>query len=171
MAKKVLKKFSSTTTLYEDFSMDIAPMADTGESSQTEVVSAGGGKMFLTRGEKHQSRCMHLSIDAKEKDPVRKFYKQMDDVLEQARRDGQELPQYQPKNAPRGSLLEKNDDFVCCVNETQGQVEISMVIDLSKDVDFCDKLYQNYITLNKCLHYNENSLKKLCKQIAKRGCN
>ena len=81
------------------------------------------------------------------------------------------IDQYQPKNAPRGSLLEKNDDFVCCVNETQGQVEISMVIDLSKDVDFCDKLYQNYITLNKCLHYNENSLKKLCKQIAKRGCN
>ena len=44
MAKKVLKKFRSTTTLYEDFSMDIAPMADTGESSQTEVVSADGGK-------------------------------------------------------------------------------------------------------------------------------
>ena len=44
MAKKVLRKFSSTTTLYEDYSMDIAPMADTGESSQTEVVSAGGGR-------------------------------------------------------------------------------------------------------------------------------
>lgn len=171
MSKKVLKKFRSTNTLYEDYSMDIAPMVVTGESSQTEVVSAGGGKMYLTRGEKHQSRCMHLCIDAKEKDPVRKFYKQMDDVLEQARRDGQELPQYQPKNVPRGSLLEKNDDFVCCVNETQGQVEISMVIDLSKDVDVSEKLHQNYIYLSKCLHYNEDSLKRLCKQIAKRGCN
>ena len=45
--------------------MEIAPMVVTGESSQTEVVSAGGGKMYLTRGEKHQSRCMHRSIDAR----------------------------------------------------------------------------------------------------------
>jgi hypothetical protein len=65
MSKKVLKKFRSTNTLYEDYSMEIAPMVVTGESSQTEVVSAGGGKMYLTRGEKHQSRCMHLSIDAR----------------------------------------------------------------------------------------------------------
>lgn len=171
MSKKVLKKFRSNNTVYEDYSMEISPMAVTGESSQTEVVEAGGGKMYLTKGTKHQSRCMHLSIDAKEQDPVRKFYKQMDDVLEQARRDGHELPQYQPKNVPRGSLLEKNDDYVCCVNETQGQVEISMVIDLAKDVDFCEKLYQIYVYVSRCLHYNEDSLKRLCRQIAKRGCN
>ena len=66
-------------------------------------------------------------------------------------------------------LLEQNPDYVCCVNETQGQVEISIIIDLSKDVDFCEKLYQNYVNLSRCLHYNEDSLKKLCRQIAKRG--
>ena len=169
--KRVLKKFRSTNTIYEDFSMDLAPIVSTGESSQTEVVEAGGGKMYLTKGQKHQTRCMHLSIDAKEQDPVRKFYKQMGDVIEQAKRDGHELPEYKPKTAPKGTLLEKNDDYTCAVNETRGQVEISLTIDLSKDVDFCDKLYRTYIGLSKCLHYNEDSLKKLCRQIAKRGLN
>ena len=166
---KVLKKFRSNNTVYDDYTIKIDPILSTGGSSQTEVVEAGGGKMYVTKGTKHRSRCMHLSVDAKDADPVRKFYKQMSDVLEQARRDGHELPEYQPKNTPRGSLLEKNPDYVCCVNETRGQVEISIIIDLSKDVDFCEKLYQNYVNLSRCLHYNEDSLKKLCRQIAKRG--
>lgn len=167
--KKVLKKFRSTNTIYEDYSMDLTPIVTTGESSQTEVVEAGGGKMYLTKGQKRQTRCMHLTVDAKEQDPVRKFYKQMDDVFEQARREGHELPEYKPKAAPKGTLLEKTDGYVCAVNETRGQVEISLVIDLSKDVDFCDKLYRTYIELSKCLHYNEDSLKKLCRQLAKRS--
>ena len=169
--KKVLKKFRSTNTIYEDYSMDIVPAVVTGESSQTEVVEAGGGKMYLTKGQKKQTRCMHLSIDAQEADPVRKFYKQMHDVIEQARRDGMELPEYKSKAAPRGTVLEKTEDYSCALNETKGQVEISIVIDLSKDVDFIDKLYRNYINLSKCLHYNEDSLKKQCRLLAKRGAN
>ena len=169
--KKVLKKFRSTNIIYEDFSMDLSPIATTGESNQTEVVEAGGGKMYLTKGQKRQTRCVHLSVDAKEQDPVHKLYKQMDDVLEQARRDGHELPEYKPKTTPKGRLLEKNDDYVCAVNETRGQVEISLTIDLSKDVDFCGKLFKTYTELSKCLHYNEDSLKKLCRQLAKRSTN
>jgi hypothetical protein len=45
--KKVLKRFRSTNTIYEDYSIDIAPFAQTGESSQTDVVESSGGKMFL----------------------------------------------------------------------------------------------------------------------------
>ena len=167
--KKVLKKFRSTNTIYEDYSMDISPQVVTGESSQTDVVECGGGKMYLTKGQKRQSRCVHLSIDAKEQDPVRKFYKQMGDVFDQARRDGLDLPAYTPKRAPRGTLLEKTPDYTCAVNETQGHVEISMIIDLSHDVDFCDKLHRNYLGLSRCLHYNEDSLKRLCRQIARSG--
>ena len=48
--KKVLKKFRSTNTIYEDYSIDIAPFQQTGESSQTDVVESSGGKMFLTKG-------------------------------------------------------------------------------------------------------------------------
>ena len=35
---------------------DIAPFAQTGESSQTDVVESSGGKMFLTKGTKKQTR-------------------------------------------------------------------------------------------------------------------
>ena len=56
--KKVLKKFRSTNTIYEDFSMDLRPFQATGESNQTDVVESSGGKMFLTKGTKKQTRCM-----------------------------------------------------------------------------------------------------------------
>ena len=39
---------------------DIAPFAQTGESSQTDVVESSGGKMFLTKGTKKQTRCVFL---------------------------------------------------------------------------------------------------------------
>lgn len=171
MSKKVLKKFRSTNTIYEDYSIDIAPFAQTGESNQTDVVESGGGKMFLTKGTKKQTRCIHLSVDSKEKDPVGKLYQQLDGVLAQARRSGQELPEYKTLRQPKGSVLERTPDYTCSVNNTQGVIEISMTIDLSKDVDFCDKLYRNYLMMNRCLHYNEDSLKRLCRQLARRGTN
>ena len=167
--KKVLKKFRSTNILYDDYSMDVSPIVATGESSQIDVVDGGGGQMYLTKGQKKQTRCLHLGVDAQETDPVRKFYKQMHDVIEQARRDGQELPAYKPRQVPRGTLLEKTVDYSCSLNETRGQVEISMIIDLARDVDFCEKLYRNYLNLSKCLHYNEDSLKRQCRLLAKHG--
>ena len=167
--KGILKKFRSTNTIYEDYSIDIAPIAQTGESSQTEVVESSGGKMFLTKGTKKQTRCIHLAVDSKEKDPVGKLYQQLDNVLAQARRDGQDLPEYTAPTMPEGTVLEKCDDFICAVNNAQGRVEVSLSIDLSKDVDFCSKLFRIYSNLSRCLHYNEDSLKKLCRQLAKRG--
>ena len=171
MAKKVLKKFRSSNVIYDDYSIEVSPFTETGESSRTDLVESGGGKMYVTKGSKKKTRCIHLSVDANDPDPVRKLYKQMDDVLEQAKRDGQELPEYKPKAAPRGTVLEKTPDYTCALNETQGHVEISITIDLAKDVDFCDKLYHNYINISKCLHYNEDSLKKQCKLLAKRSSN
>ena len=169
--KGILKKFRSTNTIYEDYSIDIAPIAQTGESSQTDVVQSSGGKMFLTKGTKKQTRCIHLAVDSKEKDPVGKLYQQLDNVLAQARRDGQDLPEYKAPTMPKGKVLEKCDDYVCAVNNAQGMVEISLSIDLSKDVDFCSKLFKIYSNLSRCLHYNEDSLRKLCRQLAKRGTN
>ena len=169
MAKKVLKKFRSTNTIYEDFSMDLRPFQATGESNQTDVVESSGGKMFLTKGTKKQTRCIHLAVDSKEKDPVGKLYQQLDNVLAQARRDGQDLPEYTAPTMPEGTVLEKCDDFICAVNNAQGRVEVSLSIDLSKDVDFCSKLFRIYSNVSRCLHYNEDSLKKLCRQLAKRG--
>ena len=72
---------------------------------------------------------------------------------------------------PKGKVLENCDDYVCAVNNAQGMVEISLSIDLSKDVDFCSKLFKIYSNLSRCLHYNEDSLRKLCRQLAKRGTN
>ena len=167
--KGILKKFRSTNTIYEDYSIDITPFAQTGESSQTDVVESSGGKMFLTKGTKKQTRCIHLAVDSKEKDPVGKLYQQLDNVLAQARRDGQDLPEYTTPTMPEGTVLEKCDDFICAVNNAQGRVEVSLSIDLSKDVDFCSKLFRIYSNLSRCLHYNEDSLKKLCRQLAKRG--
>ena len=167
--KKVLKKFRSTNTIYEDFSMDLRPFQATGESNQTDVVESSGGKMFLTKGTKKQTRCIHLAVDSKEKDPVGKLYQQLDNVLAQARRDGQDLPEYTTPTMPEGTVLEKCDDFICAVNNAQGRVEVSLSIDLSKDVDFCSKLFRIYSNVSRCLHYNEDSLKKLCRQLAKRG--
>ena len=167
--KKVLKKFRSTNTIYEDFSMDLRPFQATGESNQTDVVESSGGKMFLTKGTKKQTRCIHLAVDSKEKDPVGKLYQQLDNVLAQARRDGQDLPEYTAPTMPEGTVLEKCDDFICAVNNAQGRVEVSLSIDLSKDVDFCSKLFRIYSNVSRCLHYNEDSLKKLCRQLAKRG--
>ena len=167
--KGILKKFRSTNTIYEDYSIDIAPIAQTGESSQTDVVESSGGKMFLTKGTKKQTRCIHLAVDSKEKDPVGKLYQQLDNVLAQARRDGQDLPEYTTPTMPEGTVLEKCDDFICAVNNAQGRVEVSLSIDLSKDVDFCSKLFRIYSNVSRCLHYNEDSLKKLCRQLAKRG--
>lgn len=169
--KKVLKKFRSTNTIFEDYSIDIAPFAQTGESNQTDVVESSGGKMFLTKGTKKQTRCVHLSVDAKEKDPVGRLYRQLENILAQARNDGQDLPEYKAPAVPKGTVLERCDDFVCSVNNTQGRVEVSLTIDLTKDVDFCDKLFKIYSGVSKCLHYNEDSLKKLCRQLAKRGTN
>ena len=169
--KKVLKKFRSTNTIYEDFSMDLRPFQATGESNQTDVVESSGGKMFLTKGTKKQTRCIHLAVDSKEKDPVGKLYQQLDNVLAQARRDGQDLPEYKAPTMPKGKVLEKCDDFICAVNNAQGRVEVSLSIDLSKDVDFCSKLFKIYSNLSRCLHYNEDSLRKLCRQLAKRGTN
>ena len=169
--KGILKKFRPTNTTYEDYSIDIAPFQQTGESSQTEVVASSGGKMFLTKGTKKQTRCIHLSVDSKEKDPVGKLYQQLDDVLAQARKEGQDLPEYKAPTMPKGKVLEKCDDYVCAVNNAQGMVEISLSIDLSKDVDFCSKLFKIYSNLSRCLHYNEDSLRKLCRQLAKRGTN
>ena len=167
--KGILKKFRSTNTIYEDYSIDITPFAQTGESSQTDVVESSGGKMFLTKGTKKQTRCIHLAVDSKEKDPVGKLYQQLDNVLAQARRDGQDLPEYTAPTMPEGTVLEKCDDYVCSVNHDKGMVEVSLSIDLSKDVDFCSKLFRIYSNVSRCLHYNEDSLKKLCRQLAKRG--
>ena len=169
--KEVLKTFRSTNTIYEDYSIDIAPIAQTGVSSQTDVVESSGGKMFLTKGTKKQTRCIHLAVDNKEKDPVGKLYQQLDNVLAQARRDGQDLPEYKAPTVPKGTVLERCDDYVCSVNNTKGMVEVSLSIDLSKDVDFCGKLFKTHTELSKCLHYNEDSLKKLCRQLAKRSTN
>ena len=167
--KKILKKFRSSNIVYEDYSIEVNPFVETGEKMQTELVECGGGKMYVTKGSKRQTRCVHLTVDAKDPDPVRKLYKQMDEVIEQARQEGHTLPQYKPKAAPRGTVLEKTPDYTCALNETQGHVEISITIDLAKDVDFCDKLYHNYVEISKCLHYNEDSLKKQCKLLAKSG--
>ena len=170
-AKEVLKTFRSTNTIYADYSIDIKPYQPTGESSQTDVVESSGGKMFLTKGTKKQTRCIHLAVDSKEKDPVGKLYQQLDNVLAQARRDGQDLPEYTAPTMPEGTVLEKCDDYVCAVKNAQAMVEISLSIDLSKDVDFCSKLFKIYSNLSRCLHYNEDSLRKLCRQLAKRGTN
>ncbi len=166
---KVLKKFRSTSTIYEDYSVEVTPMLSTGEKNQKDVVEVGGGKMYTTRGQKKQTRCVHLTVDAKSEDPVRELYRQLDDLIAQARKDGQELPEYRPQTAPRGSLLESNTDYVCALNETKGRIEISATIDLSRDVDYSEKLFRIYSQLSKCLHYNEDSLKRLCRQLAKSG--
>jgi len=99
--KEVLKKFRSTNVIYADYSMTVTPLNATGESSQMDVVASGGGKMFLTRGTKKQTRCVHLAVDSKADDPVGLLYKQLGDVIGQARKDGQELPEYQPAANPR----------------------------------------------------------------------
>ena len=165
--KKVFKKFRFKSTIYEDFSMDLQPIITTGESNQTDVVEANGGKMFTTKGTKKQTRVVHLSVDAKEKDPVGKLYQQLDDVVAQARSNGQELPEYKSPKKPAGKMLESTDDWSCAVNQTQGKVEISMCIDLRKHVDFVEKFHQEYYDVHKCLRYNEDSLRKLCKQLAR----
>ena len=167
MNRKVLKKFRSTNTIYEDFSMDLRPIAQTGESSQQDVVEACGAKMFTTKGTKKQTRVVHLSVDSKEKDPVGKLYQQLDDVVALARQNGQELPEYKSPKKPVGKVLEGNDDWTCAVNQTQGKVEISMCIDLRKHVDFVEKFHQEYYDIHRCLRYNEDSLRKLCRQLAK----
>ena len=104
MSKKVLKKFRSSNVIYDDYSIEVSPFTETGESSRTDLVESGGGKMYVTKGSKKKTRCIHLSVDANDPDPVR-------------------------------------------------------------------KLYHNYINISKCLHYNEDSLKKQCKLLAKRGSN
>jgi len=169
--KKILKKFRSTNVLYEDYSMQVTPIAVTGESNQTEVVEAGGGKMFVTKGQKKQTRCLHLAVDARENDPVSKLYKQMGDVLDKARKEGLELPEYKPATTPKGTLLEKTDDYTCAMNEKSGCVEVTLTIDLSRDVDYCDKLYRIYTRISTCLHYNGDFLNRQCRLLAKRGSN
>jgi len=167
MAKKVLKKFRSTNIIYDDYSMDLQPVNATGESSQQDVVEAGGAKMFTTKGTKKQTRVVHLSVDTKEKDPVGRLYQQLDDVVAMARQKGQELPEYKAPRKPAGTVLEGNDDWTCAVNQTQGKVEISMCIDLRVHVDFVEKFHQEYYDVHRCLRYNEDSLRKLCRQLAK----
>ena len=171
MSKKVLKKFRSTNIIYEDFSMDLQPIAQTGESSQQDVVEAGGGKMFLTKGTKKRTRVVHLSVDSKEKDPVGKLFQQLSDVVEQGRAAGQDLPTYQSPKKPVGKVLEETTDHTVAVNEAGGKVEISLCIDLRNHVDFVEKFHQEYFDIHRCLRYNEDSLRKLCRQLAKATTN
>lgn len=155
------KKMRGSATLREDGSFDFRPDGE-GQSRMENVKTARKSRLYSTAGAKQRSLVAHLSVPADSADPVADLYEDLQKLTE-----GQQTGVKTPTLA--GRILEKKDDYRVVMNQTKGTLDCTFSIDLRKDADYLKKFYELINSITKCLHYNENSVRQLCRALAKNG--
>ena len=125
----------------------------TGQPQYEKLKTTATSALMRTTGEKMQSLVAHLKVPANAVDPASDLREQLEKVLKA-------LPATGEAPVPRGRRLMKKDGVEVRLN-AKGSLEIGVKIDLGENADYIKKFYEIMTEINKCLHYNEESVSKL----------
>ena len=151
------KTLKGSMKYFSDDRLEFTPYG-LGTPVYTDVRKAGGGSLMRTTGEKQQSLVAHLKVDADCADPAADLRDQLEKVLKG-------LPDSQRKPRQRGRFLRNDDELKVRLDEKEGTVSVLILLDVrNKNIE--QKFNSLSMEVNKCLHYNEDSLKKLCRALA-----
>ena len=130
----------------------------TGQPQYEKLKTTATSALMRTTGEKTQSLIAHLKVPADAVDPAADLREQLEKVLKA-------LPAKGEAPVPRGRRLMKKDGVEVRLN-AKGSLEIGVKIDLRENADYIKKFYEIMTEINKCLHYNEESVSKLKNALA-----
>lgn len=153
------RKLRGSATLFKDGSWEFTPQGH-GSPRFEEVVKVGQSALCRTAGLERQSLIAHLKVDASEVDQAAALQAELDKIT-------RKLPGQPAVSTPRGRVLLKEEGVLVAQNATKGQLEVLLTIDLRKYVDFMKEYYKLTNLISRCLHYNEDSTRQLCRALAK----
>ena len=152
------KTIKGSTKLFEDNSFTFTPYGE-GEPQSEEIKKVGDSRLSRSNGQKTQSVIAHLKVKADCPDVTAALY----DELEKLTKD-QQTGTKPP--SPKGRVLASTDDYKLCLNQQGGRIELSMAIDLRKDVEYMKKFNDLTYKISQCLYYNETLVRQLCRALA-----
>lgn len=121
-SKKSPRTVRGTATIHEDDRIEFKPYAE-GETTQRNVRTTKGGKLFITTSEREPKQVAHLTCPADTPDPWREYTSQLEKLGIHPLKE-QELPQKQRVVA--------EDGLECWLNEKGGKMTFTGTIDLTR---------------------------------------
>lgn len=158
---QVIRKVRGTANFFNDTDFEFVASKESGPRYE-EVKKTRTSSLNLTAGTGRKSYVAHLKVPSDSFDPTAELYRELERLTVDFNKT--ETP---PK--PTGETLYRSDALTICKNEKKGCVSIGINIDLSQHIDFLQFTYQQINEITKCLHFNEDSLRQLCRVIAKRS--
>ena len=150
--KQEIKRIRGTMAIHPEHRLVFTPQGK-GQPQYEEIKKTTNGALMRTTGEKTQSLVAHLKVPADATDPAADLRDQLENVLKA-------LPAKGEAPVPRGRKLLEKDGVEVRLN-AKGSLEIGVKIDLRENADYIKKFYEIMTEINKCLHYNEESVSKL----------
>ena len=151
------KTLKGSMKFFRDDRLEFTPYGQ-GEPMFTEIRKAGDGSLMRTTGEKRQSLVARLKVDANAADPAADLRDQLEKVLKG-------LPESQRKPRLRGRFLKNSDELKVRLDERDGTISVLMTLDV-RSKNYVQKFNLLSMEVNKCLDYNEDSMKKLARALA-----
>ena len=155
--KLEIKKVKGTMEFQPEDKLVFTPQGK-GQPQYEQIKKTANDALTRTTGEKTQSLVAHLKVPADATDPAAALRDQLENVLKA-------LPQKGKEPAPRGRKLLEKEGLDVRLN-AKGSLEIGVKIDLRENADYIKKFYETMTEISKCLHYNEDSVRKLCIALA-----
>lgn len=121
--------------------------------------SGRNSALMRTLGEKRQTLVARLRVPADATDPAADLRDELEKVLKG-------LPASRKARAPKGRVMLDDNYALVRHNERAGRIEMAVTIDLHEIIDFIDKFNKICVEINKCLHFNSDSLRKQCIALA-----
>ena len=140
--------------VWKDDRMEFTPFGQ-GDPVYAEIKKVGGGSLARTTGEKQQSLVARLKVDALAADPAAELRDQLEKVLKG-------LPDSQRKPRLRGRFLKNTDELKVRLDEKEGTISVLILLDV-RSKNYVQKFNLLSMEVNKCLDYNEDSMKKLAR--------
>jgi hypothetical protein len=151
-----LKEVKGKMSLFKSDKMVFTPYGQ-GDPVYAEVKKVGGASLARTLGEKTQSLVARLKVDALAADPAAELRDQLEKVLKG-------LPDPQRKPRLRGRFLRNDADLKVRLDERDGTLSVLIQLDV-RNKNIVQNFNRLSMEVNKCLDYNEISLKKLARAL------
>ena len=147
-----IRQIKGSMKLFPSDRMEFTPYGQ-GEPQMERVKATANGSLSRTTGEKHQSWIVRLKVPVEVTDPAAEIRDELEKVLKG-------LPESRRKPPLRGRILMDKSDCQVRLNQSKGQVEIGITIDLREENNVTQFFTKKAMEINQCLHFNDLLLKK-----------
>ena len=147
------KTLKGSMKYFDDDRLEFTPYGQ-GDPLYEQIRKAQNGTLMRTTGEKKQSLVARLKVAADSSDPAADLRDQLEKLLKG-------LPQSQREPRPKGRFLKRMDGLTVRLDERDAQLRVVMSISVREVKNVEETFNRMSMEVNKCLHYNSDSLKKL----------